>query len=497
MSIANALQLVPQALRRDILGGVCQEWPSVETLPNAVVALIDISGGSVIKFAGDAALVCWGEPESDFVLEVLRATSCCVELLAAMKGYQVEIGSGNGDGGTTSYPLKIHVGIGVGPLHRVHIGDPTLEMTSSGKGEQRPLPRREFFVAGQAVVNAGEMEGRAARGEIAIAPAARSALYEILGDDYTLMAQPPDVPIVIPEGHDLSRLIRTLQSAYVLRHQTWEELGSEAVLTDKPKFMSRDFTRVLTYVDESLAYYLSTSSAVSTAVSNLSLNGQHIQGRELFESNSGVDQLRNVSVIFIRFTGLSVANLNESRTLNMTQKIFMMIVGVLRRYKGCLRQFACDDKAASALIVFGLSGFAHERGEEVAAMRAAWDIRDKLIQLVGSKFGIGVTSGIVLYGLVGNENRADATCLGATVNLAARFMTHHLSAGRILCDESIRGKSADAFVFEELGKLSLKGFAPLHVFTPAQRSYQKAGGEVELGEIYGRSSEMDLLVGCC
>ncbi|KAJ3191303.1 hypothetical protein HK101_007897 [Irineochytrium annulatum] len=408
-----------------------------------------------------------------------------------MKGYHVEIGSVKGDGSISSYPLKIHIGVGVGPLHRVHIGDPTLEMPALGSGERRPLPRREFFIAGQAVVNAGEMESLAARGEIAVSSAARSALYEILGNDYSLLAQPADLPIVISEEHDLGRLTRKLHAVYALSHPTWEDVGSEAVLTEKPRFMSRDFMRVLTYVDESLANYLSTSCADDSGASNTP--GRPTHDIELLEGSSGVNQLRNVSIIFIRFTGLPVANLNESRMLNLTQKIFMMIIGVLRRYKGCLRQFACDDKAASALIVFGLSGFAHERGEEVAAMRAAWDIRDKLTQLVGDKFGIGVTSGVVLYGVVGNENRADATCLGATVNLAARLMTHELSAGRVLCNESIKGKCVDAFVFEELGKLNLKGFAALDIFTPAQRSHQKAVGEVELGEIYGRSLEMDLL----
>ncbi|KAJ3191301.1 hypothetical protein HK101_007895 [Irineochytrium annulatum] len=432
-----------------------------------------------------------GEPGSSFEFEILRATACCVDLLAAMRGYHVEIGSGD-DGAQSTYPLKIHVGVGVGTLHRVHLGDPTLEKPAGETGQRLHLPRREFFVAGHAVVNAGEMEGMAESGEMAIAPAARPALYDILN----LVAPPGDGPIIISEKDDLETISGILQAACVVLNQRWgnDGLGSEGVLSKKPQVMSCNFLKVLTYVDESLAFHLSNASnaAQHTGYANVEGNVGTANANDSLDTG-GVNQLRNVSIVFVRFSELSVANLNESSTLNLAQRIFIMIIGVLKRFNGCLRQFACDDKAASALIVFGLFGFAHERGEELVALRAAWEIRCKLKPLVGASFGIGVTSGVVLYGLVGNEHRADGTCLGATVNLAARFMTHELSAGRLLCDQTIRDKCYASFEFENLGNLHFKGFPPLAVFAPNSRSKEVDDGVIELGDIFGRDAEMELL----
>ncbi|KAJ3167749.1 hypothetical protein HK101_011744 [Irineochytrium annulatum] len=408
-----------------------------------------------------------------------------------MKGYQVDIGpANNADGGTSTHPLKIHVGIGIGTLHRVHIGDATQEEPCVGAAERRPLPRREFFVAGQAVVHAGEMEGIAARGEIAIGLPEGHALSDIFGKHTDCKLPATDKPVVISETMDLARLQRTLEAIYALRDRekgqhSWRDEGS---LPERLDFMSPNFMKVLTYVDESLALYMSKPSSMPRHDSGLARNPT-----ESGERGSGVNQLRNVSIVFIRFTELSVANLNDPKMLLQAQKIFMTIIGVLRRFNGCLRQFACDDKAASALIVFGLSGFAHERGEEVPAMQAAWEIRSKLMEIVGFGFAIGVTSGVVLYGIVGNDKRADGTCLGAPVNLAARFMTHKLAAGQILCDEGIRSKLVVEMEFSDLGQLHFKGFTPLNVYMPTKRLQQTALKEIESGELFGRKNEMDLI----
>ncbi|KAJ3166556.1 hypothetical protein HK101_011918, partial [Irineochytrium annulatum] len=336
------------------------------------------------------------EPDSDLALEILRATACCVELLAAMKGYQVAIGE-------ATYPLKIHIGIGVGALHRVRIGEPTTEPLLVEPGGRRTLPRREFFIAGQAVANAGEMEGMASKGELAVSVGARFVLLDILGRDSNMLAPTTDGPVMISEQNDLGLILRSLQGAYDLQQSGGDKFSyaREGILTQRPKYMSPAFMSVLTYVDESLAFYLSNTSDAAQFASTAgfrnrqgSVDNEFVDVNEFVDTTIGVNQLRNVSIVFLKLTELSVEHLDESPTLHLTQRIFMMIVAVLRRFNGCLRQFACDDKAASALIVFGLSGFAHERGEEVAALRAAWEIRDQLLQLVGGKFGIGVTSGV-------------------------------------------------------------------------------------------------------
>ncbi|KAJ3133255.1 hypothetical protein HK101_004482 [Irineochytrium annulatum] len=335
---------------------------------------------------------------SDASVEVLKAMACGVELLAAMKGYQVDISPIQHRGGPALekepaiIPLKIHIGIGVGTMYRVHLGEPE----PAAALDHTQIPRRKFFVAGPAVVMAGEMEGLAGSGQMAAPATTKTLLNKMLGDAVTFRTT-SDGSIVVSEKDDLNVVIEMLKAAHALCEPNRARIGAdtEGVIIACPKFMSHDFLRVLSYVDESLAFHLLHSDA---AFSHREVrNPDYTEKVEAgyVESNNAIDQLRNVTVVFIRFTGLSVAHMNDSQTLQLTQKLFMTIVGVLRRSKGCLRQFACDDKAATALIVFGLSGLAHERGEELAALRAAWEIRLKLLQLVGTDFGIGVASGVV------------------------------------------------------------------------------------------------------
>ncbi|KAJ3190516.1 hypothetical protein HK101_008735 [Irineochytrium annulatum] len=447
-------------------------------------------------------------------MEILRATACCLELLQAMRACYVDLrpshphASGNGmDDHEGKQQLSIHIGMGVGDMYRIHVGEAATKQDEQDE-KKATRPRREFFIAGEAVVNAGEMEGAAKRGELAIPDVARRALRAVLGTTYPFQSAWMGGPTIFSDSDDLAGVLEKLHVATAPCSGT-SIMDLEGCLPDPPAHQSPEFLRALTYVDESLGLYLSKQDPARRRQSSLSGRpqlGPIARSRSAATIRSpdsvdnGVNQLRNVSIVFVRLAGLPVARMNESETLSLVQQIFIMIVGCIRRTNGCLRQFACDDKSASALIVFGLSGFAHERGEEVAAMRTAYEISGKLSVMIGNDFGIGVASGVVLYGIVGNENRADGTCLGAAVNLAARFMTHELSKGRVLCDEIVYTKSIEDFDFTRFADVTFKGFAPMPIYAPV-RKVKKANGEQPAGRksdglrIFGRDAEMGLLQG--
>ncbi|OQB27365.1 MAG: Adenylate cyclase 2 [Chloroflexi bacterium ADurb.Bin180] len=82
------------------------------------------------------------------------------------------------------------------------------------------------------------------------------------------------------------------------------------------------------------------------------------------------------------------------------------------------------------------------------------------------RIGIGISSGDVIAGYTGTQQRATYTCVGDTVNQAARLEAYTKVAGRpILLDDATRDGLGDAFALEDLGEVEVKGKTrPVHVF---------------------------------
>ena len=105
----------------------------------------------------------------------------------------------------------------------------------------------------------------------------------------------------------------------------------------------------------------------------------------------------------------------------------------------------------------------------LAAVRAALDMIEMIdlfnaeratAQKAPIRIGIGIASGRLVAGYTGTQQRATYTCVGDTVNLAARLEAHTKDAQRmILIDASTRAALPQDAQLEALGGVQLKGKA--------------------------------------
>ena len=105
----------------------------------------------------------------------------------------------------------------------------------------------------------------------------------------------------------------------------------------------------------------------------------------------------------------------------------------------------------------------------LAAVRAALEMIE-MIELLNAEraaegkaalaMGIGIATGDVFAGYTGTQERATYTCVGDTVNLAARLEAHTKLAGRgILIDAATQAALSGRMRTETLGDVQLKGKA--------------------------------------
>eukprot|EP00002_Diphylleia_rotans_P010607 TRINITY_DN2110_c0_g1_i10.p1 TRINITY_DN2110_c0_g1~~TRINITY_DN2110_c0_g1_i10.p1 ORF type:complete len:893 (-),score=143.98 TRINITY_DN2110_c0_g1_i10:2597-5275(-) len=194
-----------------------------------------------------------------------------------------------------------------------------------------------------------------------------------------------------------------------------------------------------------------------------------------------ISEIRTVSVLFCTLLSTS---LSEDR-LDFWQSCVDQMQQAIHEFGGIVRQWLLDDKGATLVAAFGLPGFAHE-DDVTRAVRSSMSIKARLNKL-DVQSSLGVTTGKVYIGLVGNQQRCEYAMVGDVVNLAARLMV--AAGGDIFCD--LATKNQAEIEFEDVPPLTLKGKRnKVPAFRPVSLKLKKKEGT---GFLFGREHEISVI----
>ncbi|WP_435010346.1 AAA family ATPase [Tundrisphaera lichenicola] len=207
-----------------------------------------------------------------------------------------------------------------------------------------------------------------------------------------------------------------------------------------------------------------------------------------------IAELRRLTVLFVNLPPISI---ESPDVIEKTQEIVSVIQGALYRYEGSLNKLSVDEKGTILLAALGLPPLAHSDDARRGLM-AAKAIREALLKL-GLRSAIGVSTGRVYCGEVGNPRRREYTVIGRSVNLAARLMQAAKEGSEILCDEATFHAARRCFEFQTLPPRAFKnieGLVPL--YRPEAVIPACEGGRPTIGRVEERgllADRLDALAG--
>lgn len=171
--------------------------------------------------------------------------------------------------------------------------------------------------------------------------------------------------------------------------------------------------------------------------------------------------IRYMAVMFCCLHGSAeVRTDTENDALIRSLRFFYTQVSeVMAKYQGTVLEFPGN----SVLAVFGTAHGGNSREE--TAVRAALEICAEMREfgaicgetgLPAIAVGIGISSGYVHFGNVGDEKRKRFTAIGSQVNMASRIETY-TEDGEILVSESVERALPDSCPREKTGEFLPKG----------------------------------------
>ena len=209
-----------------------------------------------------------------------------------------------------------------------------------------------------------------------------------------------------------------------------------------------------------------------------------------------------VTVLFadvVNYTSI-IENLSPEEVHQIMEGFFKILMDEIHKYEGTINQFTGD----GVMALFG-APVAHEDHAQracyaaLAIQTAMGDYSGTLKKKRGIDFKLrmGLNTGPVVVGSIGDDLRMDYTALGDTTNLAARLQQNAEPNSILIADTSYKLISKH-FATEQFGELKVKGKdEPVLTYTLRRargtRTLMDIAAEIGLSPLTGRAEELNRL----
>ncbi|HMO45979.1 MAG TPA: adenylate/guanylate cyclase domain-containing protein [Rubrivivax sp.] len=192
--------------------------------------------------------------------------------------------------------------------------------------------------------------------------------------------------------------------------------------------------------------------------SGFALGGRRIAGTVMFCDIRG-------------FTSITEAQSPEE-TIELLNTFYTLMFDAITGHGGVVNQMVGDGLMAvfgAPLPLADACGSAVRAAREMIELIALLNVEREAAGRARLDIGVGIATGEMIAGYTGTKERATYTCVGDTVNLAARLEAYTKEAGRpILIDGDTAAGLHGTQALEPLGGVQLKGKAlPVPVFAVA------------------------------
>src|SRR6266702_3989139 len=230
---------------------------------------------------------------------------------------------------------------------------------------------------------------------------------------------------------------------------------------------------------------------------------QHLAERILTSRSALEGERKQVTVLFCDLANSTplAERLGPEHMHTLLNRFFALALDAVHCYEGTINQFLGD--GFMALFGAPIAHEDHARRAVLAALTLQRTLQDHHAELgepysVTCMFRMGLNTGLVVVGSIGNNLRMDYSAVGDTTNLAARLQ-QLAEPGMILVSDTTRRLVDGAVRLEALAPTQVKGKAelvtPYKVLgTRPQRSPMASRGEERtLSQFVGRERELATL----